>query len=784
MIGVYVSWIDISLITNDCFMSTLFNLFEKSEFRCSVCECFNGILHKGMDPLAKTELIQQFMSVESIKCKLEQLVQNNRLASSSLNRNSRDEEFLVKLSKLINTIGIELVEAFKKIKPKQNMVNGTAAAGNTDSNLSIIGSAIESKFPLLCLFLNDKNPVVSLQIHPFCREYIQWIKNNQKRTDTNGQQMINDTNLNEIISIFSNIIISKSKLSDEYDFDDAISDDYEDNMNTDGDMYLECRKSCKILFENLMVLNSGITMEIVAQNVIEPVLNGWRNGTNDFRDVEISLYMFYLLGENLNSIQDQKRIETLLTHLITSGVSSYPHPSVQLTHFELIIRYDKFFSGPLSFLIPDILISFLDERGFKNSNSKLRSRVNQLFNKFIRSNVKGKGLLDKIQGFSMDIIQKLQPFLKPSLATVDSSSGTPSLSSSTSSLDHRKDPNHHHPHQLLLSEEKTEYYLSEDDQLLLYESVSCLIISNTSFDPIKKHLLLQNYLLDDLWSYFNELYAKLSEIHINTGVIPSLDSLQVSSGVNGSSGCLTNGGPSVGSKLMSGSSLPNVISDGDLYMIKRICERISHVISLVARTSKAFSNIHPMKSINAQSLYLDSFNTFVKCLSLNVGHDNLCCLQSSLRQLLHRLIICVEESEIIPLLPLAIEKIFLPSSNANNMNGKIVQELMPLINQMVTKFKNSWMFQRDLLPFLKQMFMPIISSIFSLTSAASQNNVHSHHHHHPHQNSPPPEIMTPDEINSLQKTYYLFLSVLASNNVMDVFTNLGKADVICPVAID
>src|SRR2546422_4342089 len=92
-------------------MSNLFNLFSNSTFRCSVTDCFNCVLHKGMDPLSKAQLIEQFMNVDPIKAEISSL-------ATSTDKSDEQIEFLVKFSKLMNTIGIELIEAFKKVKGK------------------------------------------------------------------------------------------------------------------------------------------------------------------------------------------------------------------------------------------------------------------------------------------------------------------------------------------------------------------------------------------------------------------------------------------------------------------------------------------------------------------------------------------------------------------------------------------------------------------------------------------------------------------------------------------
>ena len=63
VIGAYVSWIDITLIANDKFVSTLLRFMSNPLLRESACDCIHEIILKGMDPLAKTKLIESFITV-------------------------------------------------------------------------------------------------------------------------------------------------------------------------------------------------------------------------------------------------------------------------------------------------------------------------------------------------------------------------------------------------------------------------------------------------------------------------------------------------------------------------------------------------------------------------------------------------------------------------------------------------------------------------------------------------------------------------------------------------
>ncbi len=65
IIGCYVSWIDITLIANDRFVTVLLRFMAMPLLRESACDCIHEIISKGMDPIAKTKLIESFITVLS-----------------------------------------------------------------------------------------------------------------------------------------------------------------------------------------------------------------------------------------------------------------------------------------------------------------------------------------------------------------------------------------------------------------------------------------------------------------------------------------------------------------------------------------------------------------------------------------------------------------------------------------------------------------------------------------------------------------------------------------------
>lgn len=176
---------------------------------------------------------------------------------------------------------------------------------------------------------------------------------------------------------------------------------------------------------------------------------------------------------------------------------------------------------------------------------------------------------------------------------------------------------------------------------------------------------------------------------------------------------------------------------------------LSHSINLISATSKSFSPVHTIKSVGLQDLYLHSFDMFLKTVSLNMDSESRILLQIAIRMLLHRLIVCLDEEEMVPLLPNAIQTLFLSS---NEITAKSLQELVPLFSQIVPKYKHSWLFQRDILPFIGQIFSPLVLLFFNLyTSAGSES-----------------------EKFNLQKSYYVFMNIIFTSNLIPSFFDLGK----------
>ncbi|XP_064088049.1 exportin-T-like [Macrobrachium nipponense] len=625
VIGAYIAWIDISLIANDRFVCKLVDHLKEPLLREAAADCIHEIITKGMDPLTKTQLIESFVTVLDQAGVLKPV-------------DDDDSDFLVKLARLINGIGVQLILSWQKLDKADN------------EKREMVRAAIENKVTLLLTFLASDYDDISAAVFDFARDYIQLIK--QTGSISNVEQGLLENMLF--------VVITKTKYDESYNFEQAGEEEA---------MFDEYRKKLKVVFDNLAALVPELVLKVSKDYVIT-TLSRWQ--ASSYEDVEAAVSLFYSLGEalpashgnhfslpnTLNDISEQQgsicklktsAMQEMMRLLVTSGVSSHSHPAVSLQFFECVARYEKFFTCEPEY-IPSILTAFLDSRGMRNKTPRVRSRTSYLFSRIVRC------LKNHIIKYTEDILSQLTELL--ALAPPDNGQIVP--------------------------------LLSNDDQLYLFEAAAMLIVFGTSDGP-NKEILMRN-LLSPVFTKVTLLMEKLQQ-------------------------------------------------EQDPVRQMGYAKGICHAMSVTARTSKAFSNQNSMSACGCVQLYLDALQLFINCLNVGIERE---LIGSGVRQLMHRLVVCLDGGNLLPLLP--------PASQAllHTPSSVVLTEYLPLINQIITKFQN------EISVFLHNIFVPLVSAIFAALSEAIEDN---------------------DEEEKrtrtlLQRNYYLFLTTIISNNLIDVIAAL------------
>ncbi|ESO82555.1 hypothetical protein LOTGIDRAFT_197880 [Lottia gigantea] len=606
VVGKYVSWIDINLVANDQFVTILLRYLNKLLIRESVCDCIYDIMSKGMDPVAKTKLIDTFV---------------NLIEAQGVFNTSEDEDgdFLSKLSKLVNGIGVSLIIAWQKL-----------VKGNDQENANLTLQSLENKVPFMLRFLGDEDDHVSGEVTGFAQDYIALLK----------QVVPLSPRQRENVEGLLYTIISKMKYDDSYNFEEEGEDEA---------MFLEYRKQLKVIFNNLALLDTDLLISNVL-NVVTRTLPNWESV--DFRDVEIAVCLMYMLGEAVPTSHGQhfsgnpskaSALQEMMRLLIKSRVSYHGHTSILLQFFETVVRYDKFFQCEPEH-IPEVLMAFLDERGFRNQSGKVRSRASYLFSRFV------KGLRQHMNAYLEDVLKRMNDLL--ALNTPDNG---------------------------------YQHLLSDDDQLFIYETAGVLVVAS-DFSPQKKQELMRN-LLAPIVSKFEGLLTKL-----------------------------------------------NRETDEEKQLAYARC--INNAMGLASRTSKGFSSQQTIKQSGCVEIFTELLKIFLQALNASVHRP---ILHVGVRQYMHRMVVCLGE-EILPYVPIALENLL------KNPETKELYDFIPLINQLIMKFKT------DIAPFLNNLFMPLVSTIFRVISTPTDER----------------DQIAANEKKMLERGYFQFLSTIVSYQVYDV----------------
>jgi exportin-T len=350
LFGLYVSWIDIGLVLKDGFHTTLYECFGNDELKNAACECLGNIVLKGMKPSDKLDLIHGLDVIPFLS--------NLRIVG--------DEEFEEQIAKLINNIGMELCDSYEN-------------PASTDEEKFRIIAMLDNLFPLLLKYLANEYDDTTSALFPFLSGYLLLLKR-VRRMSTQG---ISNDNLRSLLEVLA--IKMKYDEDEEYGMGDG----------EDESLFMDVRRSLKVHLESISTIDESLFTNCVC-DVVCRTFDSWKAGNQSglkWSDAELAIYLLYGFVEAKVShgppvfILENGSVSPLgimLSKLMESGISEYPHPAVSTIYFEVLIRYAKFFEQRQD-LIPIALQSFLDSRGLFHSIKSLRLRVNYLFLRFVKA---------------------------------------------------------------------------------------------------------------------------------------------------------------------------------------------------------------------------------------------------------------------------------------------------------------------------------------------------------------------------------------------------------------
>ncbi|KAI8365847.1 armadillo-type protein [Choanephora cucurbitarum] len=349
-IGSYIAWMDIALVVNDQVMNVLYELLTDVNLRISACECLADVISKGMLPLDKLNMLQM-LNITSMLGRLD----------------LSEPEFVEYVARLINALGTELCKIFAE---PSLPAEGKAQAW----------TMIEQITPYLLKFLANEYDDTSSAVFPFVNDMLYLFKRQKKQMQPFSQGQ------HEFLGSLLNVVIIKLRYDNDTEWDTDEDEPEEEAL------FFEMRKNLRIFAEHIAMINEELYVGYIHSFVMDSI-NKYRSGVQmDWRDVELCLYVVYCYGEALSKASmifvtpDNKLspLGELVSEMVSSNISAYPHPSCAMQYFENLNRYYQFFDLRPEHL-PQALSAFVDGRGLHHAVKQIRTRCWYLFQRFVKN---------------------------------------------------------------------------------------------------------------------------------------------------------------------------------------------------------------------------------------------------------------------------------------------------------------------------------------------------------------------------------------------------------------
>ncbi|KAI9202178.1 armadillo-type protein [Polychytrium aggregatum] len=354
VIGLYVSWIDVTIFVHPTFMNMLYQLLSVNSVRSAACQCLVEIVAKGMKPADKLRMIHELQLVSIL----------DRLQLD-------DEDFTDHVAKLVNMIGLELCKCWEEFD-------------NFSDAQTVTFTLIQQLFPHLTLLLSNEYDDTTLIVFDFLEHYLAVLKRQKKLAGGQISEQLRDN----LVALLRVLVMKMNCDEDSFQFG-------EDAGESEA-LFLDMRKSLKQYVDAIAVIDYNLYLNFHATEICQrldviaasPTAHSWSYP-------ELTLHLLYLIGEPIkgplqfvtvaeNGTSTMTLFGTMLEKMITSNISSYPHESVAPIFFENVARYAGFFESCPQY-IPNVLQAFVDVRGLHHSSTSVRCRVNYLFLRFVKT---------------------------------------------------------------------------------------------------------------------------------------------------------------------------------------------------------------------------------------------------------------------------------------------------------------------------------------------------------------------------------------------------------------
>ncbi|KIR29357.1 exportin-T [Cryptococcus deuterogattii LA55] len=426
-LSAWIPWIDLGVALNPTTLPFYHRLLQQPilSFRTATAGIYRTLVAKGIqDPSSRLQVLRVLAPVAVI----------DPLETETRERKSEQvATFRTSLGVVLSAYGVALIGISDNTEVAEQLRNEAEEMMNP-------------ALPLLLRFLSDRQYEVPLSVSPFVSDLLRIYKRLYKPPNPStkaGQAPSPPSSLPQLsperrqfLASMLDILIRQLAWPEDTEWE---APGNEDELDEDIAAFKNFRGSCRSFIESIAQIDKSLHTEVVARIVIA-TLDAYASGgaaAVPWQQAELAMHLVYTFGEvsknstraafyelppematkaarnKLRTVQGSGRttpssvsdnvdlgpnanndrleyeqfplspLGELLTRCMTSGISSYPHPSVTLQYFEIIVRYIEFWKAKPETL-PGLFEALLDGKGIHNSDEGVRRRCFYLFSKLCK----------------------------------------------------------------------------------------------------------------------------------------------------------------------------------------------------------------------------------------------------------------------------------------------------------------------------------------------------------------------------------------------------------------
>lgn len=332
-----IDWNDLALFESS--FEVITQLLDVKDYQQNALYCFYSFMHKGMDPGRKVELIRSIDIISKIK---------------SFNIDAEDYELCQSISDIISKLGLLILEIIE----------------TSDANAQYVDDAQSLLLDLLVLnimFLECEDIKSSQYIVRFINAMVLYLKRIDALSET----------LAEILVKIQDVWIQKIEYPEWCTFEDG-------KLGEDEENFRILRGDLVNLYSNTLLITE---LKTRALEIIEAKLISLKSNIRDFSQNQIELPLFLLSQMHSTIMRDDKDLanplyQKLIAHFLEVDFLAANSKIVSILYFEIWVKFASYFVIYPD-AIPNVLESFMSEKGVLSPWAKLASRSSFFLLRFI-----------------------------------------------------------------------------------------------------------------------------------------------------------------------------------------------------------------------------------------------------------------------------------------------------------------------------------------------------------------------------------------------------------------